>query len=160
GKPLNVVASRDGTTIAADSTTGEIVFWDSVTLTANPPLRSDLTSIARLAISDDGKLIAAAGPSSDPRIEIWDVPAAKRLETLPRATGAITGLDFQPRGKLLATSDLNGSLKLWNIQDGQLVKTISASTDQSWFSGLAFSPDGTLIATTSPNGDIQFRDTA
>lgn len=160
GKPLNVVASRDGTTIAAGSTTGMIAVWDAATARAKPALQGDLSAISRLAINDDGTLIAAAGPSSDPRIEIWDVVAGKKVQTLTRATSAITALDFQPRGKLLAVSEVKGSLWLFTPQDGQLVTTIAATADQSWFNGLAFSPDGSMLATTSPNGDVQLLNAA
>jgi len=160
GKPLTVVASRDGTTIAAGSTTGALSVWDAATARAKPMLQSDLRAISRLAINDDGTLIAAAGPSSDPRIEIWDVLAGKKLQTLTNATSAITDLDFQPGDKLLAVTDLKGSLWLFTPQDGQLVKTIAATADQGWFNGLAFSPDGSLLATTSPNGEVQLLNAA
>jgi WD40 repeat protein len=160
GKPLNVVASRDGTMIAAGSTTGAITVWDAATTQAKPALKGDLSAISRLAINDDGTLLAAAGPSSDPRVEIWDVVAGKKVQTLTKATSAITALDFQPRGKLLAVTELQGSLWLFTPQDGQLVKTIAATADQGWFNGLAFSPDGSMLATTSPNGDVQLLNAA
>jgi WD40 repeat protein len=129
--------------------------WDAATAHAKPVLQGDLSAISRLAINDDGTLIAAAGPTSDPRVEIWDVVAGKKLQTLTKATSAITDLDFQPGGKLLAVADLKGSLWLFTPQDGQLVKTIPATADQGWFNGLAFSPDGSMLATTSPNGEVQ-----
>jgi WD40 repeat protein len=63
---------------------------------------------------------------------------------------------FQPGTATLAAADLNGALRLWNGQDGQLVRTISAQEDQRYFVGMAFSPDGAALVTGSFTGEVQF----
>jgi WD40 repeat protein len=156
GNPLNVVASGDGRVIAAGSNSGAIGVWDAATGNARPTLRSDLGTIYRLALNDDGSLLAAAGPPSDPRIEIWDVATGQRIHTLADSQGGITGLAFQPRGMLLAAADFDGSLRLWNARNGQLAHRIPATQDQERFTALAFAPDGTMLATASPNGEVRF----
>jgi WD40 repeat protein len=63
---------------------------------------------------------------------------------------------FQPRAPTLAAADLSGALRLWNAQDGQLLRTISAQEEQRYFVGVAFSPDGSALITGSFTGDVQF----
>jgi WD40 repeat protein len=155
GRPLNVVTSDDGTLIVAGSSTGAIGRWNGETGAADPPLRSEnLRQIYALAVSGDGKLIAAGGPPDDPRIELWDAASGKLLHTLAGGRAAIANLAFQPRGVLLAATDVNGALQLWNTQDGTLLKSINATQQQRWFAALAFSPDGTIVMTGSLSGEI------
>jgi WD40 repeat protein len=55
-------------------------------------------------------------------------------------------------------ADLDGALRLWNVESGRVERTLSATQDQRWFTGVAFSPDGALLITGSPNGEIVFWD--
>jgi WD40 repeat protein len=61
----------------------------------------------------------------------------------------VLAIAFDPSGALLATGggepSRSGELKLWNVADGQLVRTISPGHSDTVF-GLEFSPDGTLLA--------------
>jgi WD40 repeat protein len=157
GQPLNVVTSNDGKLIVAGSSTGAIARWSSDGGAAMPAIRSEqLKAIYGLAISDDGSLIAAAGPPDTPRIEIWDAVSGELRQTLIAGSTLLAGLAFQPRGKLIAAADVEGKLRIWNVDDGKLVNTFSATPQQSWFSALAFSPDGSVLVTGSPNGQTIF----
>jgi WD40 repeat protein len=159
GTPLSVTVSRNGALIAAGSDSGAIVIWDAATGTARPALHGDLKAVARLAFNDDGSLLAAGGLPDDQGnvpIEVWDTAAGTKRQTLVGSQRQITAMSFQPGSAILAVADLQGALRLWNGQDGQLVRTISAQPQQERFVGIAFSPDGTVLATGSLNGDIQF----
>jgi WD40 repeat protein len=159
GKPLAVGVSRSGALIAAGSDAGNIVLWDAASGTQRQSLRSDLKVIARLALSDDGSLLAVAGLPDDQgnvTIELWDTTTATRRNTLVGSRGLITAMAFQPRAPTLAAADLSGALRLWNAQDGQLLRTISAQEEQRYFVGVAFSPDGSALITGSFTGDVQF----
>jgi WD40 repeat protein len=156
GKPFNVVTSADGKLIVAGSSTGAIGLWDGASGAAKPAIRSGLKLIYALAVSADGTRIAAGGPPDDPRIEIWNSATGKLLQTLTGVTSSLTNLALQPGGDLVAATDLQGALWIWNAQDGKLVKTIAATQQQRWFSALAFSPDGSMLVTGSPNGDLVF----
>jgi len=157
GRALNVVASEDGKLIVAGSSTGAIGRWDGATGAAQPAIRSaNLRQIYALAVSGDGKLIAAGGPPDDARVELWDAASGKLLHTLASGNSAIANLAFQPGGVLLAVSNVEGALQFWNTQDGTLVKSITATQQQRWFAAIAFSPDGTMLVTGSLAGDITF----
>jgi WD40 repeat protein len=155
GRPLNVVAAADNDLIVAGSSTGVIGLWDAGG-TAKPPLRTDFRVAYALAVSSNGELVAVGGPPDDARIEIWDTASAKLRQTFDSANASITNLAFQPGGDLLAATDVQGALRIWNARDGKLVKQIAASSAQQWFSALTFSPDGSMLVTGSPNGDAVF----
>ncbi len=85
-------------------------------------------------------------------------------------TDRARGLAFSPDGTLLAAAwqqvehngappfkfTGNGSIRLWNVETGELVRTLKAAGDQrsnDMLEAVAFSPDGrTLAASTSVNG--------
>ena len=157
GRPINVVTSANSELIAAGSSTGAVGLWDG-SGAAKPPIRTGLKAAYALAVSSDGELVAVGGPPDDARIEVWDTASAKLRQTFDSGNNtAITNLAFQPGGDLLAATDLQGALRIWNSRDGKLVKQIAATPEQQWFSALAFSPDGSMLVTGSPNGDTVFR---
>jgi WD40 repeat protein len=155
GQPLNVVTSVSSDLIVAGSSTGAIGLWDG-NGTAKPPIRSGLKMAYALAVSADGEFVAVGGPPDDARIEVWDTATAELHQTFESTNVSIASLAFQPGGDLLAATDLGGVMRIWNARDGKLVKQISATPEQRWFSALAFSPDGSMLVTGSPNGDAVF----
>ena len=158
GQALNVAASADGKLIVAGGTGGTIMRWDGDTGAAQAALVSSrLNTIYGLAISHDGTLIAAAGPPTDQRVEIWDAAHGTLLQTLS-SDAAVSGLAFQPRGELLALASVDGKLSLWNARTGTPAYTIAAPRQQGRFTALAFSADGTLLLTGSPTGDLSLWD--
>ncbi len=56
----------------------------------------------------------------------------------------VTAMTFSPRSTVLATGSKDGTVKLWRVQSGQLLRTLSTST--YWVHSVAFSSDGCLVA--------------
>jgi WD40 repeat protein len=158
--PLSVVASDDGSLLAAGTISGTVTLWDGATGALRGELRGNLPTVTLLAASRDGRLLAASGPAADPRVEIWDVARETVLHTLPAPNAPVGALAFQPGGTLLAVATLDGTLTLVDGEDGTQVGTLRAAPEHGWFAGMAFSPDGQLLATGTPTGLIQFWNTA
>lgn len=156
GEPLYVAATRDGRRVAVADTGSGVTLWAIAEDQPTPEIDSDLEAILTLAFSSDGSLLAGGGSPQDPRIEVWDASTGDTLMTLDQPAGGITALKFQPRGVLLAASDLRGSIWVWDARDGSVVHEIEATTEQERFISMDFSPDGTLIAAGAANGDLVF----
>ena len=93
--------------------------------------------------------LAAAGCSPD--------DDSKKLNRICRSVSAHTGstkvIKFSPDGTLLASIGISGDVKIWSVNDNQLVKTIEIP--QTTYGGLEFSPDGKFLAFSSlPAGNI------
>lgn len=152
-KASAMAASRSGSVLAAGSTSGTIALWDEQGR-ARRTLASELPSIGSLALSDDGRYLAAGGGQGVAQIEIWDTASGKRVQTLVGLRDSIVALAFQPGGTHVVGSDLVGAAMVWNAPDGKLLNIMNATADQGHFNALAFSPDGKLLVGGAQGGSI------
>ena len=88
--------------------------------------------------------------SRDFKIELykrapWDL--LKKLAA--HNTHGVASVVFSPDGTQIATASADTTAKLWDIQTGQLLLTLTEPT--GWINSVAFSPNGQLIATGSSN---------
>ncbi|MEG4804114.1 NB-ARC domain-containing protein [Microcoleus sp. ARI1-B5] len=67
--------------------------------------------------------------------------------------GAITYVTFSTDGKLLATAEVDGRIRLWRCTDSQLLLTLSGHNNWVW--SIAFSPDSSTIASGSGDQTIK-----
>lgn len=74
------------------------------------------SKVYQLSISPGGRLVATSGPSyQDSTIQIWDAVSGEIRESFGAGhNDHVSRLAFSPNGKLLATSNLNGRVTLWD----------------------------------------------
>lgn len=73
-----------------------------------------------------------------------------------QAQRGVTGLAFSPDGSLLASSGLDGTVRVWSVRSWRLLHTYRAHTAE--VSAVAFSADGRLLASTGGDGRVMVWD--
>ena len=91
-------------------------------------------------------------------VKRW-LTGAEPTPTIHLQDSAVNGPAFSPNGKLLATADGDGTVRLWNPLTGQPVGTpLHAVTAQGGtgesVNGVAFSPNGKLLASADGDGTV------
>src|SRR5262249_21699665 len=100
-----------------DATTGEL----AASLPVGP--------IARQVVAwhPDGERLAVGG--SDPRIQIWDVHARRKVATLEGHVQEVIRVTFHPQADLLASTSWDGFVRLWDPATGRQMLHFSATAD-------------------------------
>jgi WD40 repeat protein/nucleoside phosphorylase len=124
-----VTFSPDGETIAAGSDDGTVILWRRETIAAG---------------SDDGMVI------------LWR--PGPRMHVLQKHRGNILSVAFSPNGKLLASSSDDRTVALWNVEDGQYLRTLRGHTGH--VVNVAFGLDGATMASVSSEGIVRLWDTS
>jgi sugar lactone lactonase YvrE len=121
-------------------------------LTAKP-----LTNLATSILGRNG-----GGPAGGAEVEGSPVPPdatePKFKKSLLGHTQAVVSVAYSPDGRLLASGDQAGEVRVWNVPDGNLRYVLPTLGGKAY--ALAFSPDGKslLTAATQGNGDINIWD--
>jgi WD40 repeat protein len=129
------------------------------------PLPAD-RQVRALAMSPDGKTLAAAG--DDPTVRLWEVATGKSAAALRDHTDWVLCLAFSPDGKLLASGGYDGLVRLWDVAGAKKMRDLTAAPvpppkpapEPSAVLSVAFSPDGKTLALGSANGQIRLANVA
>ena len=79
---------------------------------------------------------------------------------LPADPSAVFAVAFSPGGKLLASADGDGTVRLWNPATGRSVGAPLRASTRGGVRAVAFSPDGKLLATGGADGTVRLWNTA
>ena len=117
---------------------------------------------AELAFSPDGTLLATAHSGDSGRwVRLWDARLGRPTQAMyvtsdrePIITRLCWGLAFTPDGRVLATGDAGGRVKLWDVATGQRLAQIDGH--KGAVTCAAFSPDGTALLTGGNDGTLRF----
>jgi WD40 repeat protein len=173
---ISVAFSPDGRRLAAAGHERVVRLWDTTTGQEVLSLRGHKDIIGRVLFSQDGQRLASA--SADGEVRIWDASpfdkdADPRIRTLPPHPtlsprsggegwvkgddGEFFGLAFCPTdSRLLASASADKSIKLWDIQTGQVVRTFHGHKEAAIC--VAFSPDGRRLLSGSMDRTVKLWD--
>jgi WD40 repeat protein/serine/threonine protein kinase len=142
---LCVAISKDGTTLASGGNDGSVKLWNvepaeaRMTAQFQIGMGSGNGALVSLCFSPDGTNVFAG---MERLLAAKNIVSGQDHPVLPGAAGRGA---VSPDGKLLATADSSGTVKLWGIADARLLATIKAHPTAGV--ELAFSPDGRILAT-------------
>jgi RNA polymerase sigma factor (sigma-70 family) len=79
------------------------------------------------------------------RIDLWDDSGKTILHTLQQKRAAICLLAYSSEGKYLASSDVEGNIRVWDCTTGKELKHRKTKADYSFASTLVFLPDSSKL---------------
>lgn len=97
--------------------------------------------------------------SKDNQIRCWGMGGGRLVRTLSGHSDLVKSLVFTPDTKRLVSGSFDGTLRVWNLQDG---KEIDRVQSQTWVTSVAISPNGHRVISgggVSKNdaGELQHR---
>ncbi len=96
--------------------------------------------------SPDGRFL---GVASSLGIHIYDALTMDEFHFIDTQVG-VSSISFSPDGNFVASGDIQGSIQIWNTENGDLINTFNGHTDT--VIDVAFSPDGKLLGSGSLDG--------
>jgi WD40 repeat protein len=138
---LLAAAAADSTRPLAPLPEAVAALYGALGPAGGAPLPGDPGPLTAIAVSPDGRFVAAGG--NDRAIVLWDRAAPAAPPALLRGHGGIiTGLAFGPDGALASTGD-DGTLRVWRPADPAAPPIVRPAV-AGGLGGLAWGPGGAL----------------
>ena len=147
--------SPDGTQVLAGENGPRMQLWD---LSAARLVRTTETGVERifsLGMSHDGRRVVV---SDGLKFELRETATDRLVHTFERGDQHPSPVLLSPDGKLILAPTDDGSLGLWDIEDGRLVRKLAGDLKTAGWA--AFSADSRLIATDGEPRSVRIWDVA
>jgi WD40 repeat protein len=170
---LSVAFSGDGKTVAACGLDhiryrGILTLWDVATGKETRSFRVEDKDYSCLAISADGRTVAAGGTSceeKDPKISflsesfsgvrVWDATSGKLLRTLKAQKGdSPTFSSRSADGKTLAVMNRDDTVRLWDVTTGKQWTTVKGKSSFRELRAVTLTPDGKFGVAVEQSGKV------
>lgn len=151
----NMVLSSDGQRLFTADSWGQVHCW-VVSASAMTPhwtiAKAHATWLRRLALSADGKYIATCG--NDHVARVYSSADGKPVHELRGHTSNVMSVAFHPAGDALATGDLLGAVKHWDLRTGKCFRELG--TPQLFKKFHQYDQGGVRVMTFDPPGKVLY----
>ncbi len=106
-----------------------------------------------VALSPDGKLLACHRGGPPHIVQLWDCDAGKQVAELHGFGGHVYEMAFSPDGKLLATGDEFGTIRLMDVATGKEIAALKGHGGT--ISSLVFASDGRWLFSAGLDGLVR-----
>jgi WD40 repeat protein len=144
-----------GKILASGSKDKTVKLWSLETGKEVYSFKGHTDDVLSVAFSPDGKLLASSAGGNDKTIKILQL-AENKVKTLTGHSdwfGGITSLAFSPDGKTLISGSQDKTIKLWNLETSQEIKTLSGHSDH--ICAVAYNPNGQILASASKDKTVK-----
>lgn len=149
--------AQEGRVIVSGSWDTTIRLWDTSNGEAlGEALQGHKDIISRVVACPGGTLLSA---SADGTVRSWDISTGAALQASSMNQGDVVScLAFSPNGRLIASGSCNGSLSVWNAEDGSLIGTRSIGLGHYRTRCLAWSLDSQMLCSGHGGYHLQLWD--
>jgi WD40 repeat protein len=167
-QPLHAVAfSPDGSRLASGGDFPVVHTWDAETGAATASYVGHQAAVRCLAFTSDNALVSGAADKSALAWELnpgWELARTiGDVKDPSQLVNRVLALDFNREGTQLATASgepsRSGEVKIWNVEDGALVRAIEDAHDDTVL-GVRFSPDDKVLASCGADKYLRTFDVA
>ena len=144
--------SRDGHTIVSGSGDKTIKFWDLDSGQVIRTLAGDTAEVLSVAFSPDSQTLTSGSYAAAKAIQIWHLNTEKPRPILGD-TDQVWSVATTPDGQTVASSSGDNRIKIWHLQTGKLLRTLSGHSDIVW--SVAISRDGKTLVSGSKDKTIK-----
>jgi len=113
-------------------------------------IRAVVGYVTGVDFTADGRMMCAPVGAT---VEIWDARTWRQLRVLDGHAGGVTSATFSPDGSAVASTGVDGSLKLWEIPSGRLAATPGKELGEQ--PRARFAGDGRSVVAAGTDGGIR-----
>src|SRR5262245_17982869 len=139
---------------------GFVRLWDARTGGMIRPLRSSMDQVMAVAISSDGRLVAAGGTAKGGpgAASVWDAATGTVLWSAGDHRQEVLAVAFAPDGKTLAVGAADGACEIRDSHSGQVIRKFA--TQKDGVTAVVFSPEGKTLYCGEAAGSARAWDVA